>query len=89
MSESYWNQEDDEKIICPYCGRTYEPTYDETYIGDKAADCFTEYETQTFTCDGCGKKFTMTPHMSRWSYETETIDGEMTDDEWENEYCKQ
>ena len=26
MSSSYWNYEDDENIICPYCGKEYEPS---------------------------------------------------------------
>lgn len=82
MSECYWNEEDDEKIICPYCGHKYTPTYDETIIGDKTADCFDE-ETQIFTCDYCGKKFEMTPYLSGWKYKTETIDGEATEEEIE------
>ena len=24
MSDSYWNYEDDENIVCPYCGKEYE-----------------------------------------------------------------
>ena len=27
MSNSYWNYEDDKNIICPYCGKEYEPSY--------------------------------------------------------------
>ena len=79
----YWNTEDDDKIICPYCGEIYEPTYDETIIGDKIADCYTE-DTETYTCDNCGKKFTMYGYQAGWKYHTETIDGEMTDEEWED-----
>ncbi len=42
MSSSYWNEEDDENIICPYCGKEYEPSYEDTYIGDDCVDCYTE-----------------------------------------------
>ena len=28
MSNSYWNYEDDENIICHYCGEEYEPSYE-------------------------------------------------------------
>ena len=45
---SYWNTEDDDKIICPYCGEIYEPSYDYTYIGEKTVDCYTE-DTETYT----------------------------------------
>ena len=82
---SYWNIEDDYNIICPYCGETYEPSYDETIIGDKIADCYTE-DTETYTCDNCGKKFTMYGYQADWKYHTETIDGEMTDEEWEEKW---
>lgn len=58
MSNSYRNYEDDENIICPYCGQEYEPSYEDTYIGDKLVDCYTE-EKKTYTCNKCGKKFTM------------------------------
>jgi hypothetical protein len=80
MSNSYWNYEDDEKIICPYCGKEYEPTYEDTYIGGKSVDCFTE-DLQTCTCDNCNKKFTLQPYQAGWNYKTETIDGEATDEE--------
>ena len=80
----YWNYEDDTDIICPYCGKSYEPTYEETYIGDVCVDCYEEYETQEVVCDECGKKFTVTPHMGNWEYKTETIDGEMTEVEYES-----
>lgn len=45
---SYWNEEDSEKIICPYCGEEYEPSYEDTYIGDEPVDCYTE-DTNTYT----------------------------------------
>lgn len=83
MSEMYWNEEDDEKIICPYCSYKYTPTYDETIIGDVYANCFEEHETQTFKCDYCNKRFTMTPYLGSWRYKTETIDGEATEEEIE------
>ena len=87
-SDWYWNEEDDCKIICPYCGEKYDPSYDETYIGDKCVDCYTENETQEVTCDACGKKFTVTPYQSGWQYRTETIDGEMTEVEYDVTYHK-
>lgn len=79
---SYWNKEDSEKIICPYCGEEYEPSYEDTYIGDEPVDCYTE-DTNTYTCDVCGKKFTMYGYQAGWRYQTETIDGEATEEEVE------
>lgn len=83
MSNSYWNYEDDENIICPYCGEEYEPSYEDTYIGYDCVDCYTE-DTNEYTCDNCGKKFTMYGYQSGWKYRTETIDGEATEEEVEN-----
>lgn len=82
MNNSYWNEEDDDTIICPYCGKSYEPSYEDTYIGGEPVDCYTE-DDQEFVCDKCGKKFTMYGYQSGWKYHTETIDGEMTNEEWE------
>ena len=84
--DSYWNEEDDSEIICPYCGEKYTPTYDETIIGDKCVDCYTEGEVQTVTCDSCAKKFTIEPYLGEWKYRTETIDGEMTEQEHEEDW---
>lgn len=84
--DSYWNEEDDREIICPYCGEKYTPTYEETIIGDKCVDCYTEGEVQTVTCDSCAKKFTIEPHLGEWKYRTETIDGEMTEQEHEEDW---
>lgn len=64
MSDSYWNWEDDSDIICPYCGEVYEPSYEETYIGDKIADCYTE-DTEIYTCDCCHRRFEMRGVPSR------------------------
>ena len=83
MSNSYWNYEDDEKIICPYCGEEYEPSYEDTFIGDDCVDCYAE-DTITYTCDDCGKKFTMYGYRKGWRYHTETLDGEATDEEIES-----
>ncbi len=83
MTDWYWNTEDDDMIICPYCGMTVKPSYEDTYIGDKCVDCYDEGNVQTVTCDGCDKKFTIEPYQSGWSYKTETIDGEMTEQEHE------
>lgn len=83
MSSSYWNYEDDENIICPYCGKEYEPSYEDTYIGDDRVDCYTE-DTNTYTCEKCGKKFTMYGYEAGWKYRTETIDGEATKEEVED-----
>ena len=80
MSESYWNYEDSDDIICPYCGEEYEPSYEDTYIGGISVDCYTE-DTETYTCDKCGKQFTMYGYQSGWCYHTETIDGQATDEE--------
>lgn len=81
--DSYWNEEYDSEIICPYCQEKYIPTYDETIIGGKYVDCYEEGDVQTVTCDSCGKKFTIEPYLSGWKYRTETIDGEMTEQEYE------
>ncbi len=78
----FWNEEDDDVIICPYCGETYKPTYEETYIGDEPVDCYTE-DTAEYKCDRCGKKFTMYGYQNGWNYHTETIEGEMTEEEQE------
>lgn len=82
MNKSYWNEEDDEAIICPYCGKSYEPSYEDTFIGEEQVDCYTE-NNQEFVCDKCGKKFTMYGYQAGWKYHTETIDGEMTEEEYE------
>lgn len=84
----YWNEENDNEIICPYCGEKYDPSYEDTYIGGKCVDCYAEYETQEVTCDECGKKFTVTPYQRDWQYKTETIDGEMTEVEYDVTYHK-
>ena len=82
MAEMYWNEEDDDHIICPYCGNSYEPSYEDTYIGGESVDCFTEDEKE-YVCDKCKKKFAMYGYQSGWKYHTETIDGEMTEKEQE------
>ena len=67
---SYWNYEDSDKIICPYCGEEF-------------VNCYTE-DKETYTCDECGKKFTMYGYQAGWMYYTETIEGQATDDEIED-----
>ena len=86
MNEWYWNEEDADIIICPYCCTAAKPSYEETYIGGVYVDCFAEGTVQTVTCDYCGKKFTIEPYQSGWKYRTETIVGEMTEEEWEQNY---
>ena len=81
---SYYNYEDNKDIICPYCGKSYTPTYEDTIIGDECVECYTEDE-HTYTCDRCGKKFKMHGYIV-WEYHTETIDGQMTEKEWEKLY---
>lgn len=85
MAETYWNTEDDYLIICPYCGQETKPSYEDTYIGNVCVDCYSE-KVQTVTCDSCGKQYTIEPYQSGWNYKTETIDGEMTQEEWERRY---
>lgn len=75
------NWEYSENIVCPYCGKEYEPSYEDTYIGDECVDCYTEDE-ETYTCEKCGKKFTMRGEPV-WCYETQTIDGECSEEEAE------
>lgn len=84
-SEYYWNQEDETVIVCPYCGQRYKPSYEDTFIGTKIVDCYTE-DTETYVCDECGKKFTMYGYQCDWKYVTETIDGEMTQEEHDKLY---
>lgn len=81
--ESFWNEESGSTIECPYCHKEWQPTYEDTYIGDEPVECYEEGE-QTFTCDQCGKKFKLRTEMD-WIYTTETIDGEMTVEEWEKD----
>ena len=80
---SYWNYENSDEIICPYCGEQYEPSYEDTFIGGELVNCYTE-DKETYTCDECGKKFTMYGYQSGWTYYTETIEGQATDDEIED-----
>lgn len=82
MDRWYYNWEVGSAIRCPYCSEEYEPTYEETFIGDKEVNCYAEGEQGEFTCDKCGKKFTLSAEKV-WEYTTETIGGEMTDEEWE------
>lgn len=56
--ETFWNLECDENIVCPYCGEEYEPSYEDTCINGAPVDCYTDDE-ETYTCEECGKKFTM------------------------------
>lgn len=78
---NYTNFETGSDIICPYCGRQYEPAYEGTYIGGVSIDVYEE-RTQECTCDNCHKRFTVLPQIN-WNYQTETIDGEMTEDEYD------
>ena len=87
MSDSYSNSEISGSIICPYCGKEYEPSYEDTYIGGDSVNCYEEGDQGTFTCDDCGKRFKLYSTFT-WEYETETIDGEMTEEEWEENYGK-
>ena len=85
MSEWYWNEEfKNYNIVCPYCGAEYEPTYEDTFIAENggSVDCYEE-EQQTCVCNCCKKKFTMRPTLE-WRYTTETIDGQCTEEEYEN-----
>lgn len=81
MSKWYSNWETGSAIRCPYCGEEWEPTYEETYIGNEPVECYSE-EEQECTCDRCLKTFKLKPELT-WEYTTETIEGEMTEDEWE------
>ena len=81
--EPFWNVECDGNIVCPYFGEEYEPSYEETYIGGEPVDCYTEDE-KIYKCENCGKKFVMHGEQV-WNYRTETIDGECTQEEAEEE----
>lgn len=76
----YVNSEYSESIVCPYCGEEYEPSYEDTFIGDETIDCYEENE-QICTCSVCGLKFKLWGEKV-WKYNTETIDNEITDEEW-------
>lgn len=52
--------------------------------GKDISTMFTREENETYTCDKCGKKFTMYGYQAGWKYYTETIDGEATDEEVED-----
>jgi uncharacterized CHY-type Zn-finger protein len=78
-SNIFKNEEDSDVIICPYCGKEYEPSYEDTYIGGEPVDCYTE-NIKYYTCDKCHKRFSMYAYVE-WKYCTETINGEMTQDE--------
>lgn len=78
---NYYNTEDDEEIICPYCRKHYEPAYEDCYIGKVTVDCYTEEEKE-YTCDCCGKNFILRGYPI-WKYETSTIDWEATEEEAE------
>lgn len=58
------------------------PHYVGIYVPGEPVDCYTE-EKKTYTCDKCGKKFTMYGYQAGWKYQTETIDGEVTEEEVE------
>lgn len=81
---SYYNFEIGEEIICPYCGRTYKPSYEDTYIGKKPVKCYEEKQ-QEFVCDNCNKRFVLLPVLC-WHYETSTIDGQMSNKEYEKKF---
>lgn len=85
MSDWYWNIEDSDLIICPYCETASKPGEGEVRIGNTRVDRYIEKQ-QTVTCDICGKRFTILPHRADWRYVTETIDGEMTEEEWEDRH---
>lgn len=82
MDSIYWNEEDSVRIICPYCATEYEPSYEDTFIGGYCVDCYDADIEQLVTCDNCKKKFTIRAYQD-WRYTTETIEGEMTQKEWE------
>ena len=77
----YSNWDYDRDIICPYCGKSYTPEY-ELWIGDSRIDVYEDGKEQECTCEECGKRFRVTPEM-QWYYTTETISGEMTEEEHE------
>ena len=61
----------DQNIVCPHCYEEYEPTYEDTWIGDKQVDCYTG-DVQIVKCDKCGKKFSIVG-FETWMYETEEV----------------
>lgn len=79
----YSNWEYSRDITCPYCGKEYTPEY-EMMIGEDPIDVYEE-EPQECTCAECGKRFLITPELE-WYYNTQTIDGEMTEEEYEEKY---
>lgn len=79
----YSNWDYGRDIICPYCGKEYTPEY-EMLIGEDSIDVYEE-KTQECTCTECGKRFRIIPELE-WYYTTETIDGEMTEEEHEEKY---
>lgn len=62
----------DQVIVCPHCYEEYEPTYEDTWIGDEQVDCYTG-DTQIVKCDKCGNKFSIVG-FEAWMYETEEVE---------------
>ena len=62
----------DQEIVCPHCCETYQPTYEDTWIGDTQVDCYTD-DIQIVKCDKCGKKFSIVG-FEVWMYETEEVE---------------
>ena len=48
----------DQNIVCPHCYAEYEPTFEDTWIGNEIVDCYTN-NIQIVKCDKCGKKFSI------------------------------
>lgn len=78
----FWNREDSDKIICPYCGAIYEPSEEDTYINGEYVDCYTTIG-RCYRCEECGKMFFMQGYRKHWAYITKTIVGEATAEEAE------
>ncbi len=64
----------DQNIVCPHCYAEYEPTFEDTWIGDEIVDCYTG-DIQIVKCDKCGKKFSIVG-FEAWMYETEEVDSD-------------
>lgn len=53
------------------------------WIGDDDIDVYEDGNEQECTCEECGKRFKVIPEL-QWYYTTETIPGEMTEEEHYN-----
>ena len=76
MSSSYWNEEDGENIICPYCGKEYEPSYEVAKmtnadrIRNMSDEKLAEWICFMYETESCGE-----PFRSIYNFNTDEEEG--------------